>query len=62
MALGTGCGVKPMLLVLAVLLVLLPAQVHAFGAGSMYRPPSGCLQQYGLDALMPFRYRLDLRS
>ncbi|KAL1886677.1 hypothetical protein Plec18167_000610 [Paecilomyces lecythidis] len=35
MALGTGCGVKPMLLVLAVLLVLLPAQVHAFGAGNI---------------------------
>ncbi|GAD91741.1 HET-C domain protein HetC [Paecilomyces variotii No. 5] len=35
-ALGVvGCGVKPMLLVLAVLLVLLPAQVHAFGAGNI---------------------------
>ncbi|KAJ9198618.1 hypothetical protein DTO164E3_5089 [Paecilomyces variotii] len=35
MALGTGYGVKPMLLVLVVLLVLLPSQVHAFGAGNI---------------------------
>lgn len=35
MALGGSAGIKPALLILGLLLVLLPGQVHAFGAGSM---------------------------
>lgn len=38
MAQRVNAGIRPVLLILGLLLVLLPAQVHAFGAGSMFCP------------------------